>query len=137
MLCSASSTTQQKENKGAQQKVKELEKQLNEQRVATARRESFLKNQLKVGAPDTITSPWLQMVCRSQLQRSGPKTAVPLPWTEIVWADSQSERCLCIQAGGFCFCHCRHFWSGYACQEQKWSYRDSHMKYQVASMHVL
>jgi len=91
MLCSI---TQQKENKGAlgaQQKVKELEKQLNEQRVASARRESFLKTQLKAGARDTIAFPWLQMVCRSQLQRS--VFAVPLPWTEILWDGSQPEYC--------------------------------------------
>ncbi len=64
-MCSAS--VGQKENRGAglQPKVKELEKQLNDQRVTSARRESLLKAQLKVLLPSSVVAEpclWHQLV---------------------------------------------------------------------------
>ncbi len=56
-----SASVAQKENRsaGLQPKVKELEKQLDDQRVSSARREGILKAQLKVLLPSSEYSSLL------------------------------------------------------------------------------
>lgn len=65
-----SASTAQKENKGAGAlpRVKELEGQLQDARLASARRESILKKELKVPTLLFFSSSWLLRSALSKLQ---------------------------------------------------------------------